>query len=93
MSGKKIIIDGLYKDDTTVVLYKDGQIEELRHQNATQNFIKGNIYLAKIEKIEPALQAAFVNYGQGKSGFLQFSEIHPKYFGSNKFESINKSII
>ncbi len=91
MSGKKIIIDGLYKDDTTVVLYKDGQIEELRHQNATQNFIKGNIYLAKIEKIEPALQAAFVNYGQGKSGFLQFSEIHPKYFGSSKFESSSKS--
>ena len=87
MLGKKIIIDGLYKDDTTVVLYKDGEIKDLRHQNATQNFIKGNIYLAKIEKIEPGLQAAFVNYGKDKAGFLQFSEIHPKYYDGNGFEN------
>lgn len=83
MIGKKIIIDGLYQDDTTVVLCKNGVIEELRHQNATQNFIQGNIYLARIEKIEPALQAAFVNYGHGKSGFLKFSDIHPKYYDAN----------
>ena len=76
----------MYKDDTTVVLYKDGEIAELRHQNATQNFIKGNIYLAKIEKIEPGLQAAFVNYGRDKTGFLQFSEIHPKYYDPNSLE-------
>lgn len=86
MKGKKIIIDGSYGDDTTVVLCKNGVIEELRHQNATQNFIQGNIYLAKIDKIEPALQAAFVNYGNGKSGFLKFSEIHPKYYDPGRFE-------
>ena len=84
MISKKIIIDGLYKDDISVVLVKNGVIEEFRHENSTQNFIQGNIYLGKIEKIEPALQAAFVNYGHGRSGFIKLSDIHPKYYDQAK---------
>ncbi len=86
MINKKIIIDGLYKDDITVVLSKNDNIDEFRHQNSTQNFIQGNIYLGKIEKIEPALQAAFVNYGNGKSGFIKLIDIHPKYYDPAKVE-------
>lgn len=86
MIDKKIIIDGLYKDDITVVLSKNGVIEEFRHENSTQNFIQGNIYLGKIEKIEPALQAAFVNYGNGRSGFIRLADIHPKYYDPARVE-------
>ena len=86
MINKKIIIDGLYKDDITVVLSQNGIIDEFRHQNSTQNFIQGNLYLGKIEKIEPALQAAFINYGNGRSGFIKLSDIHPKYYDQAKLE-------
>jgi ribonuclease E len=86
MINKKIIIDGLYKDDITVVMLKNGVIDEFRHENSTQNFIQGNIYLGKIEKIEPALQAAFVNYGNGRSGFIKLSDIHPKYYDPARVE-------
>jgi ribonuclease E len=78
MLGKKILIDGLYKEDTTVVLYEAGKIEEVRHQK--QYSIKGNIYLAKVEKIAPELQAAFVKYSSGKLGFLEIGEIHPRFY-------------
>lgn len=86
MINKKIIIDGLYKDDITVLLSKDGVVDDFRHQNSTQNFIQGNIYLGKIEKIEPALQAAFINYGSGRSGFIKLSDIHPKYYDPARVE-------
>jgi ribonuclease E len=78
MLGKKILIDGLYKEDTTVLLYEAGKIEEVRHQK--QNCIKGNIYLARVEKIAPELQAAFVRYSTGKLGFLEIGELHPRYY-------------
>ncbi len=86
MMNKKIIIDGLYKDDITVVLSKNGVVDDFRHQNSTQNFIQGNLYLGKIEKIEPALQAAFINYGGGRSGFMKLSDIHPKYYNLARVE-------
>ena len=86
MINKKIIIDGLYKDDITVLLSKNGVVDDFRHQNSTQNFIQGNIYLGKIEKIEPALQAAFINYGNGRSGFIKLSDIHPKYYDQARVE-------
>lgn len=86
MINKKIIIDGLYKDDITVVLSKNGIVHDFRHQNSTQNFIQGNLYLGKIEKIEPALQAAFINYGSGRSGFIKLSDIHPKYYDPARVE-------
>ncbi len=74
--SKKIIIDSLYKEEVRLVLCENDSVEEFDYQNNIKKSIKGNIYLAKIVRIEPSLQAAFVNYGQEKHGFLPFSEIH-----------------
>lgn len=78
---KRIIIDGNFPTETRVVLLdKNNNIENIEFSSANKKQIKGNIYLAKITRVEPSLQAAFVDYGEDKSGFLPFSEIHPDYY-------------
>ena len=79
--SKKIIIDAAFPNETRVVLLSNNNnIEDIEYENAIRPQNKGNIYLAKITRIEPSLQAAFIDYGNEKSGFLPFSEIHPDYY-------------
>lgn len=78
---KKILIDASYPEEIRVVLLNEkNQIEALEYETEASAHIKGNIYLAKIVRIEPSLQAAFIDYGGLKNGFLPFSEIHPDYY-------------
>jgi ribonuclease E len=79
--SKKILIDGVYPSETRVVLLdRNNDIEQFEYQTSFKDQIKGNIYLAKVTRIEPSLQAAFIDYGEEKNGFLPFSEIHPSYY-------------
>src|SRR4051812_44889618 len=82
MSKKKILIDAVFKNETRAVLINSdtNYIEEIEYQTANKHQIKANIYLAKVIRIERSLQAAFIDYGSGKNGFLPFSEIHPDYY-------------
>ena len=78
---KKIIIDGNFPTETRVVLLdKNNNIGDVDYQSTYRKQIKSNIYLAKITRVEPSLQAAFVDYGDEKSGFLPFNEIHSDYY-------------
>lgn len=67
-------------EETRVVVVDNGKLEELDVDTSTKKQIKGNIYLAKVVRVEPSLQAAFVDYGGNKHGFLAFAEIHPDYY-------------
>ncbi len=79
--NKKIIIDATFPSETRVVLLdKNSLIEEIEYSFGNKVSVKNNIYLAKITRIEPSLQAAFIDYGNNNSGFLPFSEINPDYF-------------
>ena len=78
---KKILIDAFYPEETKFILIgADGKLEEFYYQNFNTKLIKGNIYLGKVSRIEPSLQAAFIDYGNDKKGFLSFEMIHPKYY-------------
>lgn len=77
---KRILIDGAHPEEPRVVVADDGRLEEFDFETASKKQLKGNIYLAKITRVEPSLQAAFVEYGGGRQGFLPFSEIHYDYF-------------
>lgn len=78
---KKILIDANFLSETRVVLLdKNNNIEDVEYSSTSKKQIKGNIYLAKVTRVEPALQAAFIDYGDEKSGFLPFAEIHPDYY-------------
>ncbi len=78
--SKKMLIDATHLEETRVVVSENGRVEELDVDTSTKKQIKGNIYLAKIVRVEPSLQAAFVDYGGNRHGFLAFSEIHPDYY-------------
>ncbi len=79
--SKKIIVDANFPNETRVVLLNhSNNIEDIEYETAIKQQIKGNIYLAKVIRVEPALQAAFIDYGPDKSGFLPFNEIHPYYY-------------
>lgn len=78
--SKKMLIDATQAEQTRVVVLENGRVEELDVDTAAKKQIKGNIYLAKVVRVEPSLQAAFVDYGGNKHGFLAFSEIHPDYY-------------
>jgi ribonuclease E len=75
-----ILIDGVYPEETRVVIHENNLIQEFDYETAAKKQIKGNIYLAKVTRVEPSLQAAFIDYGGGKHGFLPFNEIHQDYF-------------
>lgn len=78
--NKKMLIDASYKEETRVVILDENYIEGYDIENSAKKQIKGNIYLAKVIRIEPSLQAAFVDYGGNRHGFLAFNEIHPDYY-------------
>ena len=77
---KRILIDAEYLEETRVVVTNESEIEDFDHETTTKKQNRGNLYLAKIARVEPSLQAAFVDYGNERHGFLAFSEIHPDYF-------------
>jgi ribonuclease E len=77
---KRILVDAAYPQETRVVLLNDDNIEEIEYETYNKQQIKGNIYLAKIVRVEPSLQACFIDYGEERNGFLPFSEIHPVYY-------------
>src|SRR4051812_30958126 len=78
--AKRMLIDALHSEETRVVIADEKQIFDFDFVSTSKKQLKGNIYLAKITRVEPSLQAAFVEYGGGKQGFLPFSEIHPDYY-------------
>ena len=78
--ASKLLIDGSQIDQTKVALVSDFGLEDFEFESNSQKHLKGNIYLGKISRIEPSLQAAFVDIGSEKNGFLAFGEIHPNYF-------------
>jgi ribonuclease E len=88
---KSIIIDAAYKDETRIAVIENNILQDFDRESRAVKKIKGNIYAATITRIEPSLQAAFVDYGDEKSGFLPFSDIHPSYY--NLSEEEKKQII
>ncbi|PZF76207.1 ribonuclease E/G [Aestuariivirga litoralis] len=78
--GSKMLIDASHPEETRVVVLKGNRIEEFDFESAARKQLKGNIYLAKVTRVEPSLQAAFIEYGGNRHGFLAFSEIHPDYY-------------
>lgn len=78
--SKRMLIDASHPEETRVVVLDGQKVEEFDFEAATKRPLKGNIYLAKITRVEPSLQAAFVEYGGNRQGFLAFSEIHPDYY-------------
>nr|WP_310038492.1 ribonuclease E/G [Sphingomonas sp. BE123] len=75
-----MLIDARHREETRVAVVKGSRIEEFDFESAERKQLKGNIYLAKVTRVEPSLQAAFVEYGGNRHGFLAFSEIHPDYY-------------
>lgn len=76
----KMLVDARHPEETRVVIQRDNKIEDFDFESAAKRQLKGNIYLAKVTRVEPSLQAAFVDYGGNRHGFLAFSEIHPDYY-------------
>src|ERR1700735_3706241 len=77
---KRMLIDATHTEETRVVVLDGSRLEDFDVETAAKKQLKGNIYLAKVVRVEPSLQAAFVEYGGGRHGFLAFSEIHPDYY-------------
>ncbi len=78
--AKKMLVDAAHEEETRVVITEGSKVEEFDFESSGKLRLSGNIYLAKVKRIEPSLQAAFVDYGGNRHGFLPFSEIHPDYF-------------
>jgi ribonuclease E len=78
--GSKMLIDASQPEETRVVVARGNRLEEFDFESASRTPLKGNIYLAKVTRVEPSLQAAFVDYGGNRHGFLAFAEIHPDYY-------------
>ena len=78
--ANKMLIDASHPEETRVVVLRGNRVEEFDFESATKKQLRGNIYLAKVTRVEPSLQAAFIDYGGNRHGFLAFSEIHPDYY-------------
>jgi len=78
--SKKILIDTTNTSETRIALTEDGKLDDFEIESNKKNAVKGDVYLAKISRVEPSLQAAFVDFGTNRNGFLPLSEIHPDYF-------------
>src|SRR3546814_12633581 len=76
----KMLIDASHEEETRVVVVRGSRIEEFDFESQHKKQIRGNIYLAKVTRVEPSLQAAFVDYGGNRHGFLAFADIHPDYY-------------
>src|SRR5690348_15805363 len=77
---KRMMIDATHAEETRVLVLDGNRLEDFDVETSTKRQLKGNIYLAKVVRVEPSLQAAFVEYGGNRHGFLAFSEIHPDYY-------------
>jgi ribonuclease E len=77
---KRMLVDATHPEETRVVVVSGNRVEEFDFETSTKKQLKGNIYLARVTRVEPSLQAAFVEYGGNRHGFLAFSEIHPDYY-------------
>ena len=80
MTNTRMLIDARHREETRVAVVTGNRIEEFDFESAERKQLKGNIYLAKVTRVEPSLQAAFVDFGGNRHGFLAFSEIHPDYY-------------
>src|SRR5690349_17977348 len=78
--SKNMLIDAAHAEETRVVVVDGTRVEEFDFESSNRKQLRGNIYLAKVTRVEPSLQAAFVEYGGNRHGFLAFNEIHPDYF-------------
>ncbi|MBI1683570.1 Rne/Rng family ribonuclease [Caulobacter hibisci] len=78
--SKKMLIDAAHAEETRVVVVDGSRVEEFDFESQTRKQLRGNIYLAKVTRVEPSLQAAFIEYGGNRHGFLAFNEIHPDYY-------------
>ena len=78
--ANKMLIDASHPEETRVVALRGNRVEEFDFESASKKPLRGNIYLAKVTRVEPSLQAAFIEYGGNRHGFLAFSEIHPDYY-------------
>src|SRR5450830_331581 len=76
----KMLIDATHPEETRVVVVRGNRVEEFDFESAQRKQLRGNIYLAKVTRVEPSLQAAFIEYGGNRHGFLAFNEIHPDYY-------------
>ena len=88
--AKKMLIDNTQKEEVRVVIVDGNKVEDVEFESTSRRQIKGNIYTARVIRVEPSLQAAFVDYGGNKHGFLAFSEIHPDYY--NISEDVLKEV-
>src|SRR5271166_1833715 len=77
---KRMLIDATHAEETRVVVLDGNRLEDFDVETSAKRQLKGNIYLAKVVRVEPSLQAAFVEYGGNRHGFLAFGEIHPDYY-------------
>src|SRR5258708_3501839 len=80
LMSKRMLIDATHAEETRVVVLDGNRLEDFDIETAAKRQLKGNIYLAKVVRVEPSLQAAFVEYGGNRHGFLAFGEIHPDYY-------------
>ncbi len=80
MTVKRMLVDATHQEETRIVVVNDNQLEEFDFESSSRLQLRGNIYLAKVTRVEPSLQACFVDYGGNRHGFLAFSEIHPDYY-------------
>src|SRR5215217_5087277 len=78
--SKTMLIDAAHAEETRVVVVDGSRVEEFDFESQNRKQLRGNIYLAKVTRVEPSLQAAFIEYGGNRHGFLAFSEIHPDYY-------------
>jgi len=78
--ARRMLIDAAHPEETRVVVLSGNRLDEFDFESSTKRQVKGNIYLAKVTRVEPSLQAAFVDYGGNRHGFLAFNEIHPDYY-------------
>ncbi|MEM7443236.1 MAG: ribonuclease E/G, partial [Pseudomonadota bacterium] len=78
--ARRMLVDATHPEETRVVVVNGNRLEEFDFETASKKQLKGNIYLARVTRVEPSLQAAFVEYGGNRHGFLAFSEIHPDYY-------------
>src|SRR5438270_9866996 len=77
---KTMLIDAAHAEETRVVVVDGNRVEDFDFESQNRKQLRGNIYLAKVTRVEPSLQAAFVEYGGNRHGFLAFNEIHPDYY-------------
>lgn len=92
--SKRMLIDDTRPEETRVVIVNGNKVEDVEFESSSRKQIKGNIYLAKVMRIEPSLQAAFVDYGGNRHGFLAFGEIHPDYYNisAEEMAAVDKEI-